>query len=185
MKNLISFLFSLLFFINLSAQTIDPANQKLIESFVKRNIDVQLEEVDQTTVNKVFFGTFYKIKAAFIVNGNDVSSFGGNDHINVNGSTVNMIDQIFTDTDCPILMSLLNKDFLLKDENAAKEFEDALNILYPADEDDISEVKNMHKDPEWIFIRGKFFDDYKAFIVVTDADGAITKIEFRLGYSME
>ena len=185
MKNLISFLISFMFFLNLSAQNIDPTNQKLIESFVKSNIDIQLEEVNQATMNKVFSGTFYKIKAAFIVNGNDVSSFGSNDHINVNDSTVNMIDQIYTDTDCPILFSLINKNFLLKDENAAKEFEDALNILFPADEDDIIEVKNIHKAPEWIYIRGKFFDDYKAFIVVTDADGVVTKVEFRLGYPLE
>ena len=182
MKNLISFLFSFMFFFNLSAQTIDPADKKLIESFVKSNLDIQLEEVDQVTVSKVFSGTFYKIRVDFIINEHDISSARRDSYINVNGASVNIIEPTYISIDFPVLMSLIKKDFLLKDESSAKEFEEALNILYPAKEDDIIEVKHLHKFPQWIFIRGMFFDDYKAFIVSVDKNGTVTKVGYRLGY---
>ena len=182
MKNLLSSIFFVLFFLNLSAQTIDPANQKLIEAFVKSHIEVGLEEVDQATVNKVFSGTFYKVNVDFIVKGHDVSSHGGDTYINVNGSSLNIIDQASMSADCPVLLSLIKKDFLFKDENTAKLFEAALNVLYPVDQFETEHVKHLHKAPEWIFIRSKFFDNYKAFIVTTDTDGVVTKIEVTLGY---
>ena len=60
MKKLSSSLIALMFIVNICAQTISPDNQKLIESFVKSNIDVQLADVDQITVSKVFSGHFIK-----------------------------------------------------------------------------------------------------------------------------
>ena len=45
-----------------------------------------------------------------------------------------MIEPVHMDIDCPVLMSLIRNDFFLKDENAAKLFESALNVLYPFEE---------------------------------------------------
>jgi len=184
MKNLICSLISLVFFVNLTAQTVDPGSQKLIESFVKSNIDIQYEDIDQATVNKVFSGTFFKISVGFIETGVGASSCGTFDYININGSSVSMIEPVHMDLDCPVLMSVIKKDFLLKDENGAKLFEAALNILYPVEKNEVENVKHLHKGSQWIFLRGKFFDDYTAIIVTTGANGAVTKVELKLAYTV-
>ncbi|MDQ1296489.1 MAG: hypothetical protein QG611_467 [Bacteroidota bacterium] len=182
MKKLISFLIALMFIVNLFAQTIAPESQKLIESFVKSNIDIQLEEVDPIVVSKVFTGTFFKIIVGFIETGTGASSCGSDNYINVNGSAVSLIEPIHMDIECPVLMSIIKKDFLLKDENTAKMFEAALNVLYPVKEDEIQNVKHLHKDSQWIFLRDKFFDDFTAFIVTTGSNGNVTNVELKLGY---
>jgi hypothetical protein len=182
MKKLISSLTSFMFIVNLFAQTNAPESQKLIESFVKSNIDIQFEEIDQITVSKVFLGTFFKINVGFIETGSGAASCGSDNYINVNSSAVNMIEPIHTDLECPVLMSIIKNDFLLKDENAAKLFEAALNVLYPVDEDEIQNVKHLHKDSQWIFLRGKFFDDFTAFIVTTGSNGGVTNVKLKLAY---
>ena len=95
-----------------------------------------------------------------------------------------MTEGIHTDLECPVLMSLIKKDFFLKDENSAKLFEASLNTLYPVDKKEIPNVKHLKKGSQWIFLRGKFFDDYTAFIVTTGANGAVTKIELKLSYPL-
>jgi hypothetical protein len=81
-------------------------------------------------------------------------------------------------------MSLIKKDFLIKDENTAKLFEASLNVLYPVDEKEIPNVRHLHKGSQWIFLRGKFFDDYTAFIVTVGTNGAVTKVELVLSYTL-
>lgn len=184
MKNLIGSVIFLMIFFNLSAQTINPASQKLIESFVKNNIDIQLETFDQAIVSKVFLGTFFKLNVGFIEAGAGVSTCGSDNYINVNGSSVNMIEPIHMDLDCPVLMSLIKKDFLLKDENTAKQFEACLNVLYPVDKNEIQNVRHLHKGSQWIFLRGKFFDDYTAFIVTVGTNGSVNKVELILSYKV-
>ena len=184
MKNLISSLIFFMFCITLSAQTIDSSSQKLIDTFVKNSISFQLEDLDQTTVSKVFSGKFIKINVFLIETGTGASSCGSDNYINVDGSLVSMIEPIHTDLECPVLLSLIRNDFLLKDENSAKLFEAALNVLYPVDEDEIQNVKHLQKGSEWIFLRGKFFDEYTAFIATKGPDGKVTKIDLVLSYSV-
>jgi hypothetical protein len=95
-----------------------------------------------------------------------------------------MTEGIFMDLECPILMSMIKKNFLLKDENAAKLFEASLNVLYPVDEKEVQNIKHLKKGSQWIFLRGKFFDDYTAFIVTTGTNGIVTKIELKLSYPL-
>jgi hypothetical protein len=184
MKNFILSLIAFLFTVCLSAQTIDGQSQKLIEAFVKSNIDIQTEAIDQAAVSKVFTGIFYKLKVGFIETGVGASSCGSDNYININAITIKMTEGIFMDLECPILMSLIKKDFLLKDENAAKLFEAALNVLYPVDEKEVPNIKHFKKGSQWIFLRGKFFDDYTAFIVSTGTTGIVTKIELKLSYPL-
>ena len=184
MKNLLSTVISFLFIVNLSAQTINQTSQNLIETFVKSNIHIQLEEVDQTIVGNVFSGTFFKLKIGFIETGTGANPCGSDNYINVNGSVVTMIEPIHTDIECPVLMSAIKKNFLMTDENTAKQFEAALDVLYPVEKSEIQNVKHIHNDTQWVFLRGKFFDDYTAFIATTDSKGEITKIDLVLGYSV-
>jgi hypothetical protein len=105
-----------------------------------------------------------------------VSYCGSANYVNINETTVKMIESIHFDVECPLLMSLIKKDFLLKDENAAVLFEAALNMIYPVDDREVQNVKHVKKGSEWIFYRSKFFDDYTAFVVTTGTEGTVTKI---------
>jgi len=184
MKNLLFSFFLLTICFSATAQTPDPSSQKLIDAFVRSNVEFQLEEIDQTAVAKVFSGKFFKILVGFVETGTGASSCGSDNYINVNGSVVNMIEPIHMDIDCPVLLALIKKDFLLQDENAAKLFEDALNVLYPVENDELTNVRHLKEGSQWIFLRDKFFDDYTAFIVTTGPDGEVTKIDLILSYSV-
>jgi len=185
MKNLILSLVVFLLTVCLSAQSIDSQSQKLIEGFVKSNIDIQAEAIDPVVVSKVFAGKFFKIMVGLVESGTGSSSCGDYNYVNINESTVKMTEGLHMDLECPILMSMIKKDYLLKDENSAKLFEASLNVLYPVDEKEVQNIKHMKKGPQWIFLRGKFFDDYTAFIVSTEATGKITKIEVQLAYPVK
>jgi hypothetical protein len=185
MKNLILSLVAFLFTLCLSAQSVDSQSQKLIETFVKSNIGIETEQVDPAAVSKVFDGKFFRIIVGFIETGAGLSTCGDNNYVNINGTTVKMTEGLHTDLDCPIFMSMIKKDFLLKDENAAKQFEAALNVLYPVDEKEVQNIKHMKKGQQWIFLRGKFFDDYTAFIVTTDTNGKVSKIAAQLSYPVK
>jgi hypothetical protein len=183
MKNLLLFLVALLIPLSLTAQTVDSQSQKLIDEFVKSNIDLQITPVDPVAVSKVFDGTFFKLGVGFI-EAAGASSCGDDNYVNINGNTVKMAEGVHMDLECPILLSMIKKGFLLKDEAGAKLFEAALNVLYPLDEDKRASIRHMKKDTQWIFIRDKFFDNYTAFIVSVGPNGAISKIELKLGYAV-
>jgi hypothetical protein len=184
MKNLLLSLLAFLFTACLSAQTIDSQSQKLIEAFVKSNIDIKSEAIDPTVVSKVFIGKFCNIHVGFIETGVGASACGDDNYININGTTIQMTEGIHMDLEFSILLSLIKKDFLLKDENAAKLFEASLNVLYPVDKKEVPNIKHFKKGSQWIFLRGKFFDDYTAFIISTGTTGTVTKIELKLSYPL-
>ncbi|MFN8241619.1 MAG: hypothetical protein U0X39_12830 [Bacteroidales bacterium] len=182
MKSILLFTAAIFTSTFLSGQTVDNQTQKLVGDFVRNNTDVRIEPVDNVATGKVFTGTFYKLIVGFIETGVGSSDCGDANYVNINGSNVKMAEPVHMDLECPVLLSIVKKDFLLKDENAAKLFEAAMNVIYPFDEKEKANVKHMKKGTQWIFLRGKFFDDYTAFIVTTAANGTITKIDLKLSY---
>ena len=171
--------------VSLSSQGVDANSKKLIDTYVKANTEAEITAIDQAAVSKVFTGVFFKVLVGFIETGSGLSYCGSDNFANVNGTTVKMLETIHTDLECPVLVSLIKKEFLLKDENTAKLFEAALNSIYPVEESDMKDVKHMKKGTEWIFVRKKFFDDYTVFAVTTAPNGAITKIKATLGYTLQ
>lgn len=182
MKNLLSTLLFLMFFVTLSAQNVDSANQERIESFVRSHVYAQPEAIEKEVTGKVFSGTFYnaKVKISYVPTESQSFSESG---FNVHNDSVTKLQSCCSDQEFPVLLSLVNKDFLLKDENAAKQFEAALDVLYPVKKKEIPNVKHMQEGSQWIFIRGTFFKKLQAFVVTTDTEGTVTKIEYKLPYS--
>jgi hypothetical protein len=185
MKNLLFTIIALMVTLSLASQGVDANSKKLIDTYVKNNTQAELSTINQAAVSKVFTGTFFKGLVGFNETGSGLSNCGSDVYFNINGTTVTMVETIHTDLECPVLMSLIKKEFLLKDENGAKLFEAALNSIYPVDEKENKDIKHLKKGAQWIFVRNKFFDDYTVFILTTGANGAITKIEAKLGYAMK
>jgi|SRR5690625_4360881 len=182
MKSLFSTLLFLMFFVNLSAQNVDPANQERIESFVRSHVYAQPETIDKDVTDKVFSGTFYNAKVKISYLPTESQSFTDTG-FNVHNDSVTKLKSCCSNQEFPTLLSLVKRDFLLKDENAAKQFEAALDVLYPVDEEDLQYVKHLQEGSQWIFIRGTFFDNLQAFVVTTDTDGTVTKISHNLEYA--
>lgn len=189
MKKLVSLLFVAACFANAPVQAAESdaektaeENQKLIETFVRSNVYAQPKVLAKDVIGKVFEGDFYetKVKISYTPGSSSSSTESG---INVHDGEVTKVAECCSNhQEFPTLLSLVKKDFLLKDEKAAKQFEAALDLLYPPREKDRKEVKHMQEGEQWIFIRGTFFDDAKAFAVTTDPDGTVTNIEFKLPY---
>jgi|GEM_PF-1707753 len=184
MKRTTIFAAALISTLCISAQNIDVMSGKLIDTFVKNNISIEAEPADPAALSKVFDGKFFKVTVGFIETGTGASSCGSFNFVNIKANEVSMMEPIHMDLECPVLMSVIRKDFLLRDETGAKLFEAALNVLYPIDEDEAGDVKHMKKGSQWIFLRSKFFDDYTAFVVTTAPDGKVTKIDLVLGYQV-
>ena len=184
MKKLVFTITALMITVSLSSQGVETNIKNLIDTYVKSNTEAEIEAIDQAAVNKVFNGVFYKVVVGYNETGSGLSYCGSSNYFNVNGAKVIMAESIHTDIECPLLMSMIKKEFLLKDENGAKLFETALNSIYPVEEGEMKDMKHLKKGSQWIFVRKKFFDDYTVFIVTTAASGAITKIEAKLGYPM-
>ena len=182
MKKLFILIIAVMLAANLCAQTVTPENKKLIDTFVKNNVVAAAEDVGTEALSKVFTGRFFRIEVGFIETGSGASPCGSSSYVNIDQSTVKMAETIHTDIECPVLTSMIRKDFLLADENAARLFESCLNTIYPVSDLELPNVRHMKKDAQWIFIRDKFFDDYTAFIVTTGPNGAVTGIEVKLSY---
>jgi hypothetical protein len=79
------------------------------------------------------------------------------------------------------VVSLVRKEFYLKTETDAKNFEMALDKLYPMSDMNEKYKEHMKIGNRWFFIRDKFFDSKSGFIVTVDQNMRIGNI----GYSLE
>ncbi len=68
----------------------------------------------------------------------------------------------------------LSKKYKIKNEADAKKFEAVLDSIKPAEK----EIKKFYKkDNVWCFVREKFFEDERGFLVLTDKSGKILYME--------
>jgi len=180
MKNIILCILISLFPLALFAQSV-PANDKaLIDKFIVSISYNKVEPVAPDALSKVFIGKFYLVNPGFKLLSGSVTCTDF--HFNANNNTLIQLEELSEDKTLPILLSLVKKEFILKDENAASFFESAINGIYPFDNKDKDQIKHLKKNDTWVFIRGKFFNDLMAMIVSTDSNGKITEIQFKLSY---
>jgi hypothetical protein len=180
MKTISIYLALLIVPVCLTAQTVSSQDEKVINDFLKKTLNQEIEVVAPDAVSKVFVGKFYKVNPGFDFP--DGSGYCTDYSFNVNAGVIVVNEKLSTDMDLPQLLSIVKKGFLLKDEATAKLFEAALNTLYPVDEDEVAALKHMKKGNQWIFLRDKFFDNRTAVIATVSANGTITKLEVILGY---
>ncbi|MGE5420195.1 MAG: hypothetical protein ACM3UT_08415 [Chloroflexota bacterium] len=187
MKRNLLILCVLLLTMNICAQQIDSATEKIIDDYVISRMLIDKEPADPTLLSQVFSGRFYKVGTFYYYatrDENSVSTAGCNQFwLNINNGKVTEVQQLSSDSNLPDILSLLKKEFLLKDEASALKFEKALDALFPVDEKEKLNVKHMKKNTQWIFLRGKFFDDSTAVIVTTNPNGTVSKVEVVLAYN--
>jgi hypothetical protein len=182
MKKTILYLIVLLFPLNISAQQVDEESGKIIDQHIKSRLDIEKTLIDPQATGKVFVGTFYEVYPGFTFPEGSAGCVGY--YLNLDNGKITEMQKLSFDMELTQLLTLLKKEFRLKDEANAVLFEKALNALYPVEEKEVSNVRHLKKSNQWIFLRGKFFDDETAVIVTVNPDGTITKIELILAYQL-
>ncbi len=167
----------------LSAQQVDDATKKALDDYVFSKMSIDRNVMEPATLGKIFRGQFYEVNLGF--SSIDGSVLSGSDYyLNIENGKVTELPSLSHDMELTAMFTLLKKDFLLKDEAAAMAFEKSLDVLFPLRDSEKTNVKHMKKNNQWIFIRGKFFDDYTAVIVTINPNGSVSKIELMLAYPM-
>lgn len=183
MKTLLLYVALLIIPVGLASQTVNAQDEKAINDFLKKTLSQDISVVVPDAASKVFSGKFFIVSPKFGFP--DGEGYCSDYFFNVNAGIVLVNEKFSTDMELPVLLSLVKKGFLLKDESAAKLFEAALNTLYPVDEKEIAGVRHMKKGNQWIFLRDKFFDDQIGVIATINASGTITKLEVILSYTVD
>jgi hypothetical protein len=177
---LLLYLFLILVPVNMAAQTINAQDEKLIDDYLRDNLTSEKTVVSGVAIGKVFNGNFYIVDPGY--KSPEGTAYVTEFFVNVSGGEMVLFEQLTNDKDLPVLLSLVKKGYLLKDEASAKLFEASLNELYPVKESDRQGIKHIKKNNQWVFLRGKFFDDQTAVIATVAANGTITKLQLLLAY---
>jgi hypothetical protein len=166
--------------VKMAAQTINPQDEKLIDDYLKNNLISEKTAVSGVATGKVFNGNFYIVDPGY--KSLEGTAYVTEFYINVTGGEMVLYEQLTNDKDLPVLLSIVKKGFLLKDDASAKLFEASLNELYPVKDAEKPGIKHIKKGNQWVFLRGKFFDDQTAVIATVAANGTITKLQVMLAY---
>lgn len=164
----------------LFGQALNAQDKKLIQDYILSQYISETTVVNPAVTSKVFSGRFYIVSSGFKYQ--DMTSYCSDFNFNLEAGKIRNYENVSEDHEMPQLVALIKKDYLLKDEPSAKAFEATLNELFPVKKEDLAGVKHYKKGNQWIFIRGKFFEDKSALIVTVAPNGTITKIENKLAY---
>jgi hypothetical protein len=155
----------------------DAETQKFFEANLGKLVTVKPTLVKDPAVAKVFVVKVYRVELT--VNNNRFPL-----QVSRNGDAIAALKDLSTNQDMPELKAIINPEFKLATETDAIVFEAATEALYPLSDgfdDGGAAVKQVrHKGTEWTFVRGKFFDKYKGFVVTTDEKGVVTKVRYSL-----
>lgn len=174
--------FALIAMVVLLARQVGAQDAASDQAFFDRQTDkfikLQPERMTAEALTKVFSAIIYHVKVV----ASDGSS--ANTVVARTGDQITMISIPGTTTDMPDLAKLFKPDFTLKSEADSRLMQDALDVMYPIDttfnKDDINAKAMRHTGNQWIFIRGKFFDHFRGFIITTDNSGKVTAVKWTL-----
>jgi len=153
-------------------------DQAFFDKQTSKFIKLQPKRLTADVLNKVFNAILYQV--------NVVTSDGGGNNAVVarTGDDIAIITIPSSTAEMPDCVKLIKADFTLKSDADAKMFQDALDVVYPIDttfnKDDVNARAIRHNGNQWTFVRGKFFDHFKGFIVITEDSGKVTNVKWTL-----
>lgn len=162
------------------AEDLTPAEREFFEKNIGKLIKLEPKPIDEAVVKKVFAGKLYKVNVS-------LTEFSFQMVVMREGDKLIKMDNPTTNKAMPELKSMLDPKFKLLSDADAKDLEAAIDQIFPVtdldfgfNKDDLKLKAIRHNKNEWTLIRGKFFDDLKGFVFVTDADGAIKEVKHSL-----
>jgi hypothetical protein len=168
-----------LFSLAAQAEEVSAEDKAFIDKQINTLVKIEPTPLTGDSLEKVFSAKFFKLEIR-------IGASGGGMDLVVARSGDNIVEatQPGTTADMPEFKALVNLNFKLKADADAKTFQFALDQLYPIDErfdkEDLKAKTFKRNGTTWTFIRGKFFDNFKGYIVKTDANGTISSIEYSL-----
>lgn len=154
-----------------SAQKLTEKENSLLDDFIKTKIALEKEKIVSDTLEKVFQGVVYKVKAGF-------SDENGISYCMENFFIIK--DGVLLEFNATNLFSAVRSSFFIKNEADAKIFETAIDKISPVRWDNEEFKQHLKKENKWYFVRAKFFDSKSAYVVTVDPSGKITGISYDL-----
>jgi hypothetical protein len=101
-----------------------------------------------------------------------------------NGNNFLSLDDTSTTQPMPTFLSTIKKTFRIKSDEDAALFEGTLDRIYPISDSmggEDRKYKKIRRAGQTVtFIRGKFFDNRKGFVMTLGKDGSVTGISYSL-----
>jgi len=148
-----------------------------IEKAIKDRITVETKQIKSDALNNVIAGDLYDVTISF---GGESGSSTINNKAVLIGDKVIVIPMPTTNEKLADLKAVINPKFKLKTMEDATKLEAALDVLYPISSFGKSEKAIKQSEGKYIFVRGKFFKEFKGFVVTTDGEGSIADISYSL-----
>jgi cellulose synthase/poly-beta-1,6-N-acetylglucosamine synthase-like glycosyltransferase len=161
------------------AQTLTADEKAFMDQHLSDIVTTEITRLNDAALAKVFAVPFYSVK--MIIKEDD----GGEGYTSFTAARVGTqlvnVTAPGTDGDLPKFLKMIDPKFKLAADADATVVQQALDALYPPFSDsDKKEVKFTHTGNQWMFVRGKFFDDKKGYVFTTGADGTITAVKYLL-----
>ncbi len=159
------------------AADVSPQDKAFFEKNYSKLVKIEPHPLASDALGKVFAAAFFSVDITFSgSNYKLVAARAGDD--------LKEVTLPSTDADMPDLKAIVKPAFKIAADADAKTFEAALDLLYPINPDfgpdDLKAKTIKHAGDEWTFVRGKFFDHFKGFVIKTNPDGTIAGIRYSL-----
>ncbi|KEI69373.1 hypothetical protein [Endozoicomonas elysicola] len=182
---LFAILFSITTFQTALAKSLTAEEKKGIQRTIINNIKIKTKArvLENSSIQKTFSAKFYDVT----ITQHDIaegSSSAHNRTLVKQGNKFIYLESPTTDEPLPKLFSMLNKQFMLKNQKDAQILEEALDTIYPISTsfgtEDLDKKAIRQEGNQWIFIRGGFFDKLMGFVFQTDSGGRIQSVSYSL-----
>ena len=159
------------------AQVTTAADQEFFNQHIGDLVTLRPTSIDNPVLSRIFMARFFSVEV--VVNGGSEK-----ETVARQGSGLVQVSTPSTTASMPSFLKLFKPDFRLKSEDDAHGLQDALDVLYPIStdfgSDDVNAKTFKHSGNQWTFIRGKFFDHFKGFVITTDGTGFVTNVQYSL-----
>ena len=154
--------------------------KETLQQKLSKMLFVDVETLQGEMISTVFDGTLMKISLGKKSSNASQKMPLFAAPLGVQENDVVEFEDLSTSVECPKIASFVRSDFLLKDDAAAKVFEQALDQVWKVSTFDKEHKRIKHEGNEWTFVRGDFFKEFKGFIVTTDESGKVVNVAYSL-----
>jgi hypothetical protein len=160
------------------AQSLTDDEKAFLDKHMPEVVKVEPARLNDAGFLKVFSALFYQVTISIKTDDGTQTQQVIVAHA---GDTLVSISRPGSEADMPNFVKMLNPDFKLKTDDDAKTMQSSLDTIYPLITDDEKKAEKFrHTGNQWVFARGKFFNDDLGFVFQTDDSGTITSAKFTL-----
>ena len=162
------------------ADSMGEAETKSVRAAALELIETTPKRVESEAIQRVFSARFYEVELKISQGPSAWQTVTL--RIARSGDKYQTVGLPGSNADMPALAKFFNPEFRLTNRAQAELLQKALDQVYPistfGDEKPPKEIRQ--EGTTWSFVRGKFFDDFKGFVVKTGEEGVIASIAYSL-----